>query len=88
MNNSDSSADKLEAISDEKWINLRMRAMADSTGSPEELEEILLKGMDHNEIRAFCLGVRAGKHNAALTFINMSATNAKSIAKEIDPYTK
>lgn len=78
----------LESIADEKWINIRMQKVADSQGSPDELEEILLKDMTHNEIRAFCLGVRAGKHNAALTFLNESASTARELARKIDEYMK
>ncbi len=75
-------------VDDETWINDRMLKMADSDGTPEELAEILLEGMTPTEQRAFCLGVRAGKHNAASVFLTSSGRIVKEIAKEIDPYMR
>ncbi len=75
-------------VDDETWVNNRMQKMADSKGTPEELASILLEGMTPKEQRAFCLGVRAGKHNAASTFLTASGKIVREIAKEIDPYMR
>lgn len=73
---------------DEAWIEKRMRQLANSKESTEDYKRILLSGMTEGEQRAFCLGVRAGKHQAAQVVFNMSADHARATALAIDPYIK
>lgn len=70
---------------DEAWIAERMQQLARSKESVEDYEH-LLSDMTDAEKRAFCLGVRAGKHQAAQIVFNMSADHARATALVIDPY--
>ena len=73
---------------DEAWIEERMLQLANSKESTDDYERILLRDMTEGEQRAFCLGVRAGKHQAAQVVFNMSADHARATALAIDPYIK
>ena len=73
---------------DEEWIEKKMQQLANSKESAEDYERILLNDMTKGEQRAFCLGVRAGKHQAAQVVFNMSADHARATALVIDPYIK
>jgi hypothetical protein len=73
---------------DAAWINERMAAVANSQGRSQDFEDILLAGMTPGEERAFCLGVRAGYHQAALVVLQMVREFGPAVAKKLDPYIK
>ena len=73
---------------DAQWVEDRMARMANSAGSMEDLETILLAGMSPTEERAFCLGVRVGKHWAAILVMQMVRNFGPEMAKALDPYIK
>ena len=73
---------------DAQWVEERMAKMANSAGTVKDLETILLVGMTPGEQRAFCLGVRAGKHWAAILVMQMVREFGLSVAKTLDPYMK
>jgi hypothetical protein len=73
---------------DAQWIEERMARVANSQGRSQDFEDILLAGMTPGEERAFCLGVRAGKHQSALVVLQMIREFGPKVAKELDPYIK
>lgn len=74
--------------SDEEWINDRMKRLVETEETTDDIQDILLEGMSDSEIRAFCLGVRAGKHaSARLLVINLSDI-VNNVVMTIDPYRK
>ncbi len=73
---------------DAVWIEERMAAVANSQGRSQDFEDILLAGMTPGEERAFCLGVRAGKHQSALVVLQMIREFGPKMALELDPYIK
>lgn len=73
---------------DAQWVEERMAAVANSQGRPQDFEDILLAGMTPGEERAFCLGVRAGKHQSALVVLQMIREFGPKMAKELDPYIR
>jgi len=75
-------------LSDEDWINDRMKRLVASQESTDDFNNILLKGMTKTEMRAFCLGVRAGKHASARTVLDELSKKAMETALVIDPFIK
>lgn len=73
---------------DEDWINDRMIRLVTSKETPGDVEKILLQGMTATEERAFCLGVRAGKHASARILMNSLNTKVMETILEVDPYMK
>jgi hypothetical protein len=73
---------------DAAWVEDRMTRMANSAGRMEDLETILLAGMTPGEERAFCLGVRSGKHWAAILVLQAVREFGPEVAKTLDPYIK
>ena len=75
-------------LSDEDWINDRMKRLVASQESTDDFNNILLKGMTRTEMRAFCLGVKAGKHASARTVLDELSKKAMETALVIDPFIK
>ena len=75
-------------LSDEDWITDRMTRLAASKETPQDVEKILLEGMTANEQRAFCLGVRAGKHASARILMDGLNKKVMETILEVDPYMK
>jgi len=73
---------------DEVWINDRMNRLAATKETSSDIERILLEGMSEGEIRAFCLGVRAGKHASARLLVANLSDVVNNVVIAIDPYRK
>jgi hypothetical protein len=73
---------------DEAWINDRMARLVASPETPEDIQKILLEGLTESEMRAFCLGVRAGKHASARILMDGLKTKMMETILEVDPYMK
>ena len=73
---------------DEDWITDRMTRLVASKETPQDVEKILLEGMTAGEERAFCLGVRAGKHASARILMDGLNRKVMETIMEIDPYMK
>jgi len=67
-------------------IDKRMIDFANSNGSMNSIRSILMEGMSEREEQAFALGVRAGKHWAALAAMRALRTLSPMVGREIDLY--
>lgn len=86
--NDDQPTDSDHDKADENWINDRMTRLVESKETPGDAEKILLQGMTATEERAFCLGVRAGKHASARILMDGLNKKVMETILEVDPYMK
>jgi len=73
---------------DDDYIEDRMKRFADSSNSLVDVQNILTEGMGETELRAFSLGVRAGKHWAAIKVAEEMHKTSNDIMRKIDPHIK
>lgn len=73
-------------MDDRDYIEDRMRRFANSSNSLDDVKSILTEGMGDEELRAFALGVRAGKHWSAQEVVDQLRTMSNQITRKIDPY--
>jgi hypothetical protein len=75
-------------MDDAEYINDRMERFANSSNSQSDVKSILVEDMGELELRAFALGVRAGKHWAASHLMMKLSSIGREIAEDMDPYIK
>ena len=68
-------------------IEYRMRRFVKCDGSPQSISNVLCDGLTDREQEALALGIRAGKHSAAITVIReLRSEVGDLVAQKIDPY--
>jgi hypothetical protein len=86
--NAADTAPKVGNMDDVDYVEDRMKRFANSSNSLEDINKILVEGMGDIELRAFTLGVRAGKHWAAIEVAEQMHKMSNDIMRRIDPYIK
>lgn len=72
---------------DQLDVDDRMRRFAKCDGSPQSIQAILLDGLSEREQDALALGVRVGKHSAAVVIVReLHSKIGDELAAKIDPY--
>lgn len=70
-------------------IEDRMRKFVKCDGSPQSISDVLCDGLSDREQEALALGIRAGKHSAAVTVMReLRSEVGDLVAQKIDPYLK
>ncbi len=67
----------------------RMRRFAKCDGSPQSISRILCEGLTDREQEVLALGIRVGKHSAAVTVMReIRSEIGDLVAQKIDPHIK
>lgn len=67
----------------------RMRRFAKCDGSPQSISKILCEDLSDREQEVLVLGIRAGKHSAAVTVMReIRSEIGDLVAQKIDPHIK
>lgn len=70
-------------------IEDRMRKFAKCDGSPQSISKVLCEGLTDREQDALALGIRVGKHSAAVTVMReIRSEIGDLVAQKIDPHIK
>ena len=65
----------------------RMRRFVKCDGSPQSISNVLCDGLTDREQEVLALGIRVGKHSAAITVIReLRSEVGDLVAQKIDPY--
>lgn len=70
-------------------IEDRMRRFVKCDGSLQSVSNVLCNGLNDREQEALALGIRAGKHSAAVTVMReLQSEVGDVVAQKIDPYIR
>lgn len=70
-------------------VEERMRRFVKCDGSPESIFDVLCDGLTDREQEVLVLGIRVGKHSAAITVMReLRSEVGDLVAQKIDPYLK
>lgn len=81
----------VELLMDDDGIDIeyRMRRFVKRDGSPQSISNVLCDGLTDREQEVLALGIRVGKHSAAITVIReLRSEVGDLVAQKIDPYLK